>query len=230
MADTRPDIDTFFKIVDESMVFIGDKLEVRIPCRYSVYDLLEVTEHVRTIAIFEMIVNDTYSYGLILPNVIVMNPTSVDRATINEVDYRVCTFLKGDKFMLSTTVLKETFVPYYLYKEFINLGNMPSFLNYNDTALLFSNVEEMCDFNLKASPAILEMLYAHLYRDPDNLYVKYRYTDMSKNPVFIGTRDVAFGTESTTSKLIGAYFNDGVNSALVNASDRHYYLEDMLRK
>ena len=53
---------------------------------------------------------------------------------------------------------------------------------------------------------------------------------MKDNPVFIGTNNVAFGPDSTTSKLIGALFNDGINSAIVNASEQQYDLEDLLRK
>lgn len=225
----RPDIDTFFQVVEDSLVFTGNNLKVYIPMRYKVHEALIVEDYVRTLAIFSMKVNDTYEYGLILPNMINMAPSNVSRANIDGVDYQLLEFYNGDKFMISTTILKENHIAPLMYSEFISLGNLPKFLTYNDTALLFDTAEKMCDVNLKTPHVVFEMIYAHLFRDPDNLYLKYRFTDKTKKPVFIGTNSVAFGPESTTSKLIGAYFNDSINSALVNASDQHHELEDLLR-
>lgn len=225
----RPNIDSFFTVVEDTMVFTGNHLEVRIPMRYKVHEALEVEDTVRALAIFEMIVNKQYEYGLLLPNLIRMAPSKISRTTIDSVDYQICEFFNGDKFMLSTTVLKESHIAPMMYNEFISLGNIPKFLDYNSTALLFDTAEKMCDINLKTPHSVFEMIYAHLFRDPDNLYLKYRFTDKVKKPAFIGANSVAFGPESTTAKLIGAYFNDGVNSALVNASDQQYDLEDLLR-
>ena len=225
----RPNIDTFFKVIEDTMVFTGNHLEVRIPMRYRVHEALDVDEHVKTLAIFEMIVNHEFNYGLLLPNIIRMVPSKISRSTIDGVEYQVCEFFNGDKFMLSTTVLKENHISLMMYNEFISLGNIPKFITYDNIALLFDTAEKMCDVNLKTPHAVFEMIYSHLFRDPDNLYIKYRFTDKIKPPVFIGANNVAFGPESTTAKLIGAYFNDGINSALVNASDKHYDIEDLLR-
>lgn len=225
----RPNIDTFFTIVENTMVFTGNHLEVRIPMRYKVHEALDVDEHVKALAIFEMIVNHEYEYGLLLPNIIKMQPSKLSRATIDDVEYQICEFYNGDKFMLTTTVLKESHISLMMYNEFISLGNIPKFIDYNNIALLFDTAESMCDINLKTPHAVFEMIYSHLFRDPDDLYTKYRFTNKTKPPVFIGANNVAFGPESTTAKLIGAYFNDGVNSALVNASDRKYDIEDLLR-
>lgn len=230
MSDSnRPNIDSFFKTIEDTIVFTGNHLEVRIPMRYKVHEALDVEDIVKTLAIFEMIINHEFTYGLLLPNIIRMSPSKTSRATIDGVDYQICEFFNGDKFMLSNIVLKESHIAPMMYNEFISLGNLPKFMSYNDTALLFDTVEKMCDINLKTPHSVFEMIYAHLFRDPDNLYTKYRFTDKTKKPTFIGANSVSFGPESTTSKLIGAYFNDGVNSALVNASTQKYELEDLLR-
>ncbi len=226
----KPKLMNFFQVVNEQMIFTGNHLEVRIPIRYKVNEMLIVENFVKTLAIFELVVNKEYTYGLLLPCMIQMEPSQTSRATIDEVDYQICEFYNGDKFMSSIVVLKEPHISSIMYKEFISLGNLPAFLDYDTTANLFDTAENVCGVNLHTPHAVFEMIYAFLFRDPDDLYIKYRFTDKSKKPTFIGATSVAFGPESTTSKLIGAYFNDGVNSALVNASDKHSDLEDLLRK
>lgn len=226
----RPNIDTFFQVVEDTLVFTGNNLKVYVPSKYKDREMLIIEDYVKMLAIFSMKINDIHEYGLLLPNIIKSAPSTVSRTNIDNIDYYVLEYFNGDKFLLSTTVLKESFIAPLMYQEFISLGNLPAFLTYDTTALLFDTAEKMCDINLRTPHTVFEMMYAHLFRDPDNLYKKYRFTDKSKKPAFIGTSDVSFGPESTTSKIIGAYFADGINSALVNASDQQYRLEDLLRQ
>lgn len=229
MSD-KPNLMSFFTVVENTMVFTGEICSVKIPTHYQIYDLLKVTSEVRTLAIFEILINNTYSYGFLLPAVIRMEPSRISRITEEGIEYQVCEFVNGDKFMVSTVILREPFIATSMYQEFISLGKLPSFMTYETTAKLFDAVEKVCDVNLHAPHVVWEMIYAHLFRDPTDLSIKYRFTDMKDKPIFIGTNNVAFGPDSTTSKLIGAYFNDGINSAIVNASEQQYDLEDLLRK
>lgn len=226
----KQELKQYFKVVDDTIIFTGNHLEVRIPVRYKVYDLLTIADTIKTLAIFEMIVNDTTSVGLLLPCIVHMAPSAIARATIDGSEYQVAEFYSGDKFILSNTLLKEPHLAYTMYLEFISLGNLPKFLDYSSTAFLFDTAENVCGINLRTPHTVFEMIYAHLFRDPDDLFVKYRYTDMLKSPVFIGTKSVAFGPDSTTAKIIGSYFNDGINSAFINASQQQSDLENLLRK
>lgn len=225
----KPNIMQYFEVVDETMIFTGEKLVVRVPTRYSIYNLLEIKDTVRTLAIFELIVNDTYHYSIIMPAVITMMPSELSKAKIQDVDMSVFTLYNGDLFMMSIDLLQESYISYTMYREFIELGHMPKFLTYDQTANLFDTSKEMTGQDLKTPHVVFEVMYAEQYRDPDNLYTKYRLSDKTKPPVFIGTTNVAFGPESVTSKLIGSRFNDGLNSAIINASDHRYDLEDFLR-
>jgi hypothetical protein len=46
----------------------------------------------------------------------------------------------------------------------------------------------------------------------------------------IPLNDVAHAATSTTSRIVGAYFNEGVNAALVNENEANSTIEDVLRK
>ena len=52
---------------------------------------------------------------------------------------------------------------------------------------------------------------------------------MQKPAAHIGLRNVAYGTDSTTTRLIGAYAGDGINAVLLNKSLENHDMEDLLR-
>lgn len=220
----------YCKKVGSSFVFIGNKMTIIIPRRYETYNLLHISNDVETLAIFEVIVDDKDSFGFLLPAVVTMEPSRVFTTTKDDVDVAMLEFQTGDKVIVNDTILKQPYISYMMFLEFVALGNLPKFLSYEDAAFLFDKSREICNANLRVNHSIFEMIFAHLFRDPDDLTKKYRHTDMTKKPAFIELRSVTYGTDSTTAKLIGAYMNDGINAAIVNPSDQRHDLEDLLRK
>ena len=47
--------------------------------------------------------------------------------------------------------------------------------------------------------------------------------------VILPLKSIAYGLSNTTSRLMGNYLNDGMNSALVNPSTQNESIEDLLR-
>jgi len=220
----------YFKKVNNAFVFTGKKLTVKIPRRYENYNLLKAENEVQTLAIFEMIIDDKESHGFLLPAVIIMAPSHTFNKTIDEIDFLIAEFQAGDKFMTNTQILKQPHISYAMFVEFIALGNLPKFMDYESTAFLFDRSKSICDADLRVHHSVFEMIYAHLFRDPDDLTIKFRHTNMKKKPEFIELRSVTYGTDSTTAKIIGAYMNDGINAAIVNPAHQKHELEDLLRK
>lgn len=220
----------YFQKVNDSLVFIGKKMIVKIPRRYENYNLLITGNDIQTLGIFELTIDENPPKGFLLPAVMTMEPSNHYTKTIDDTDLMILEFQAGDKFLVNTSLLKQPHISYAMFKEFISLGNLPKFLSYNDTAFLFDRAKTVCNANLKVNHSIFEMIYAHLFRDSDNLNIKYRHTDMTKPPEFIELRSVTYGTDSTTAKLIGSYMNDGINAAIVNPSHQNHDLEDLLRK
>ena len=63
----RPNIDTFFQVVEDTLVFTGNNLKVYVPSKYKDREMLIIEDYVKMLAIFSMKINDTYEYGLLLP-------------------------------------------------------------------------------------------------------------------------------------------------------------------
>lgn len=219
----------FFKRVNNQVIFTGDRLEVRIPRRYENYDMLVIADDVKTLAIFELIINDELRTGCMLPAIINMEPSDTYLSTVDGQDVAVLVFTKGDVFMSNTAVIRNPNIAYVMFVEFVSLGNMPKFLDYNDTAFIFDKASEICGVNFPVNHAVFEMIYAHLCRNPRQVTQYYRHTDMSEPHEFIRLRSVSYGPDSTTARMLGSYFNDAVDASLVHPSENRSELEDLLR-
>lgn len=217
------------KKVNDTFIFTGKKMEVFIPRRYERYNLLSIGNEVKTLGIFEIKIDDNLSTGFLLPAVLTLEPSSIYTKTIEETDYLICQFVTGDKFISNSTLVKQSFIPYVLFLEFIALGRLPSFITYDIAATLFDLAKETCNVGFRTNHTVFEMIWSHLFRDANDLTTKYRHTNMKNPPEFIELKSVTYAAESTSAKLIGAYMSDGVNAAIVNPANEKNDLEDLLR-
>lgn len=203
---------------------------VLIPQRYAIHDLLAFEENVRALGVCEIqIEGEPIPYNLYLPSILHMAPSSVSQRNVDDVAYFVLEFKKGDVFLMSDVLLKQDFVISKIFIEFIRNGNLPKFMTYDQMAMMFDVAQQTCGVTLPVPHAIIEMIMAHCCRDADNLNVKYRYSDKKKPPVFLGLRDVTNVRDSTTSKIIGSYLLEGINSGIVNQAEHRSETEDLLR-
>lgn len=205
-------------------------LKALIPLRYQVYDMLHVSDHVESLGIFPIHhSNEKEPYYLYLPAIIEMYPSSTNEVRIEDEKYLSLEFVKGDIFIKSRTIVKQDFLIYSMFKEFVRLGNIPPFLSYNQLAMLFDVAQITCGAVINVPHTAFEMMMAYCARDPKDLTKKYRLTDMKKPPVFLGLGNTTHARETTMPKLMGSYFMDGINNAVVNQSTQESELENLLR-
>lgn len=225
------DVSKFFEESekDDCLRFIGDKLECYIPTRYAMENYLNIGENVQALGVFALKVNDSIEGGFQLPAVITMEPTETYDATIDEESYLVCVLRKGDKLMNTLNVMQIEKIGYFMWCEFLSLGHFPRYINYENVLNLFDDLKEVTGRGTNANHAILEIIYAHLFRDAQDLNVKYRHTGMNKPPAHVTLRDVSYGPSSTLGRIGGSYTDTGVNSALLNQSDQNHEIEDLFR-
>jgi len=219
---------SIFKLVDNKFIVNIKELYAYLPKRYESFDFLHIGNEIAVFGVFDIEYNKEL-HGFLLPAMIIMIPSEINNVKIDGVDYYKCTFYEGDTFMNNTSIIKNAALASRMFKEFIEYGNMPRFVTYNNIKYLFDNVKEITGINFYMNKVIFEMIYAHLYRDADNLNLQYRNSSKTKQPIFIGSRNVAYGPDSTSAKIFGSYFSDGLNSSLINQSNKQYELEDLMR-
>jgi len=205
-----------------------DKLQAYIPKRFERYGLLSVVDNVVvSVGIFDIIINDKIETGLLLPAELRMKPSSTETQFIGADEFLVLTFVKGDVFC-NTEIVRNQSIGYAVFNEFVYMGRLPRFLQYQDAPLLFDRTGDVCKINFGVDHAIIEILFAFLFRDDKDTNIQYRYTPMTSPPNFVSLSHGAQLAVSTLSKLSGPYFDDALNSALINQTDEPTELEEIL--
>jgi hypothetical protein len=221
----------FRKEKDGSVTFIGEKLEVRVPQSYEKHGGIRFGEtEVSILAIFDMKFNDTLEVGFYNPALIVCQPSDIKNVTENEEHYTVLTFYTEDVFMKSTKVVKNGKLAYVIFTEFIDLGNRLPWMTYDSMAFIFDRASKTTGINFRVDHSVLEFVVSHLTRSRKDPNLPYRLTSMKDEPVTLALRYSQHSAISTMAKSIGAYFNEGVDSALVNQSDMKSTIEDVVRR
>ncbi len=211
-------------------------LAVHIPKRYAVKELANVGSTVSIVGIFGIVVDDRY-YGVSLVNaMMVLTPSNINTIIVDDVEYYSLEFQPGDTFMPNVNLVKEGTLVYQIFDEIVAKGNTPWYLGYRDLGQLFDTALHHGGANLNTNHAILEMITAARARSPRDRTVFYRHQFKDtkqledKPPEIIALRSVQDGASNTTAKLMGAYLDEGINSALVDPAERLERVEDLLRR
>jgi hypothetical protein len=214
----------------DGFIFVGESAKAYIPQRYTVHDLLIVENTVKALGIFTIEVEgDTQKYNLMFPAILEMMPSDTYQQKIDNVEYTVLVFKKGDPFLVSKTMIKQSFILGKMFIEFTRNGNIPPFVSYSQLSTLMDVAQETCGVSLKVLHSIFEMMAAFQARDPNNLNVQYRHTDMKNPAAYLGLRNTTSIRDSATSGLLGSYFMEGLNRSLINQSEQQHEIEDLLR-
>ena len=221
--------DLFVHHDDGSVTYEGNTLIAYVPTHYETYSLLRIEKCVSALGIFDMEADGT-KIGIQLHAAIEMAPSEIDDVTIDGEGFKKLTFFKGDKFMVRTDVVKVDMMCYYIWKEFIGLGRLPKYVDYDNIFHIFDDLKEVTGKGIDASHTLLEVVYQHLYRDKDDIDKLYRLTNMNKPARRLQMRDISQVAQSTHSRVFGAYSADGLNMALNNQNTKNNEFEDMYRQ
>ena len=225
------DIDQFFDYNEKTkeMIFTGDSLVVIVPKRYEVYNYLTIAETVKTLGVLDMIIDDKYHAGLLMLANIEIEPDDIAQIVIGELQYVTLTLSKGSRFICNTERIADGNIVYSIWREFINGGKLLYNIDYETLSTLFDQAKSMCDANLNVDHVIFEVIYSHLARDPENLSIQYRHTDMNNDFKLIPLTSVGYSTSSTTSRLLGSYFGNALNASLIQEVNVETPFENLLR-
>lgn len=225
------DIDQFFEYNAETkeMIFTSETLTIIIPKRYEVYNHLFISDTIKTIGVFDMIIDDTYHAGLMMFANIEIEADDIGQIMVGTTQYITLNLVKGSRFICNTERIADGSIVYSLWMEFISRGKLLYNIDYNTLSRLFDQSKLMCGMNIDVDHVIFEVIYSHLCRNPSNLAIQYRHTDFSQDFRFIPLTSVGYSTTSTTSKLLGSYFGMSMNSALIQTNETRTPLEDLLR-
>lgn len=212
------------------------EVKIYIPTRFADHKLAVVANEIRIVGIFAMVVEDRY-YGVSNANAIMqITPSSTTVVDINDDEYYEFRFDKGSTICPNINLVQDNSFVYRIYDEITAKGHVPWFISYEDMGKLFESSVYHGNMTLGPNNIPLEMIAASISRDSKDRTKYYRHTiqsmsdQLKRPPAFIALRNVMLGATNTTARLMGAYFDEGLLSALVNPSEKTEGVESLLRK
>lgn len=223
-------------VIDGNQLITRKPLKILAPLMYEEKGLLIVSTEITLPAVYCMVVDDLY-YGLSLAIATIrIEPTTINTVTIGNDQYYEFYFAPGSVVSPDIDLPKDDSLAYHIYDLMIAGGKIPPYFNPEDLCKLFIQAEYHVGIKLGANIAVMPMIIATMARSSKdrNIYYRHQITQLSEMltnpPTWIPFSDVTYNATNTVSKLIGSYFDIGVNSALVNPSERVEKIETILRR
>ncbi len=198
-------------------------------------ELCGIDDEVRVIGIFAIVVDDKYYSVSKADALIITEPFTTNIVEINGDSYMELVFTPGDMVLKNINLIRTGTLVYRIYNEIVAKGNVPWYFNLMDLCFVFDTAQLHGGVNLNTDSAILELIASCMARQKNDISKYYRHqtfgkADDVKNLKFISLNNVAHQASDTTSKLLGAYFNTGVTSALVTQNNHTESIETVLRQ
>lgn len=222
------------EIVGKRMIAKKD-VKIVFPCRYEEAKLASIIDVVNVLGVFAIIHEGYYAVNKLLTRVS-LTPTEINKVKYNDSDYYELVFTAGETITESTDVLKEGPIGYDIYNNFIALGKIPWYMGVDDVLRLFEDSLEDTGEAYGSTPTIFEMIACTIMRSQTNPRMYWRQSVLNQKdavenpPDYISLKNVSLGAQNTTSKLVGAYFNEGLASALLYPSETENKVETILRQ
>lgn len=209
--------------------------KIMIPERFVENGLAVIGAQNQIAGVFAHIVDDTYYAVFLGVAMVTVEPTAISTVKYDDDSYLELAFDPGSRVIVSQEVVMDKMLSYRLYDEMISKGRMPWYMGYDDRVRLLYTADALSGMPLLSNHAMLELNAAAISRDPANVNTYYRhavksYADMEAHPPStIPLMSVSHGTTNTVSRLMGSYFEQGLDSALANPSTKVENIERLLR-
>lgn len=162
-------------------------------------------------------------------------PDSIFATDVDGVPHYELTFSKGGVICPNLRLVVNDTILYYIADEFLTKVRIPPYFEYSDVGKLFLNSNKHSKRELASSNTILELWVATVARSMKDETVQWRYHGKSMQqaikdrPSYISFKSPVYMANSAMSKISGAYFRDGMASALVSETDVVEPLEVLVR-
>lgn len=221
-------VKTTLKNMDDGSIVVVQPCKVYVPKRYAEHRLAIVETEIRILAVYLLVVGDNCALSSVMA-MMQITPTSTTTIDVDGEDYYEFSFDKGAQLTPNRNLVLQDTLCYYVYDEFMAKGRSPAFMEYEDLGRIFQTASYHAGFNIAANNTPIEMITAAICRDAKDKTVYYRHSEMRNACVNVALRNVSLGATNTTARLNGAYFDQGLRSALINPSKTAEPIESLLR-
>jgi len=210
-------------------------LTIQFPVRFRDIELAQVGASSFVYGLFVIILDDG-DYALQNVNALIeLGPAAIEIVDIDEEPYYNFHYEPGQVVYQTKELVCRSSLIFKAIDEFIFKGKIPWYVDYEDVGKLFNTAKKHARSSADILPSVMEFMASYIGRSKGNR-IKYirevakDYKGFEKKYLeWVPMRSVFWSAPGTVNKLAGAYFSDGVVSALVNPSERTEKIERILR-
>ena len=210
--------------------------KIYIPAWYTEKGLANISVDKYILGVYAIVVEDSvYAVNSVMA-MMQITPDQTNRVKIDGDEYLEFVFNANSTVVPNTNLVKVDTLTYVVFDAFIQKGNVPVFMDYEDLGNIFNTSLKYAGTRVGSQREVTQLIVSTLARNPNDRKEYYRQgitTEQDKQkvkPDFVSLMSIPYSATNTMTKLGGSYFSQGVVSALVSPSTRPERIETILRK
>lgn len=223
-----------FQDLSNGRVVAKKQLTITFPVRFRDINLAVIGKTSFVYGLFAILIDGEYAL-LNMNGYIELGEASIKIEEVGEVEYYTFTYEPGQTVIMSKDIVARSSLIFAAIDEFVFKGKVPWYVGYDDMGKIFETAQSHAGSRARIIPSMMEFFAAYIGRQKDNRVKFVRegaksYADFTPEKVhWVPLRSVFYSAPGTVNKLAGAYFQDGIVSALVNPSTQVESVESVLR-
>lgn len=205
--------------IKNGKMYTKNKIRIIVPRRYEKGGYLSIGRTTETIALALVLDENNKAALMLKPNLFESIPSTISYEKVNDKDYVIMSFDKGDIVMNSTRLIINPDIIGWLFVEWITAtGNIPYYLGYEDVFRVFVEPTEYGD-KIGRRPVDVGVLISSIaYHGPNNEAVRFlSMSEQAKTKIkWYGLSNIQITINTPTSLLSGGYINAGITKMLIN--------------
>lgn len=217
-------------VANDKRLLAKRDFQIIIPSKYFHANLGKFSDVVESIGIFAIVEGERYCVSVAI-SFFSFLPSSVTKLMIDEEEYTVLHFEKGQIVAKTVNLVKQETLLYYVDTYFYRRARVPAFLSQGDLATLMRDLTYYTGINVSGDNRAWELLCSWISRSSKDIRTFYRLVPDKKaiSPIYIPFDSVAFSTTSTTSRLSGAYLDEGLLTSANHKTTEISKIEEIIR-
>lgn len=201
----------------DQLITLSD-IKVVIPYSFLSKGLLFLDGGIQSVGYFAIMTNTEYAYYNI-PAMVSLGSGEINETVIEESPYYEISYQKGDVLIKDLNLVQKDSLLYTINELIVAMGNVPHYMSYDDLDI-FANSRYYTGVTVGSTANTMDVFYSIIGRDPDDMSKQYRSGPQTKPCEFIAFRNIALTANSTMARIIGSHSDQGIDSALVNKTER----------
>ena len=222
------------KFISENLIIKDNKILTKVttiiefPKRFLDTDLAVIDKRTYVYVIFAINIGEKYSVSVI-PAYIESKHLFIKESVKDGTEY--VQFYYGPNMTLieSTEIIRNKVLTYNILNEFYLKSNIPWYIEYTDLNSILGNMKTYADSDIGASSLTNEIITSYITRNYNDKKIYHRLK-IDEKYEYVSLDDLQYAAIGTLNKIAGAYFREGLTSALVIKEKSPTKLEDLARR